>query len=66
MPGMSGADLHRQLADQRAELPATFTSGWRAWEPRESTPKRLLPKPFRLVDLAELVRKTLDAERQPR
>ncbi len=64
MPGMSGVELARKLAERRPELKVLFISGYTAdtaeLEELLATNARLLPKPFSNSALLDRVRELLD------
>jgi DNA-binding response OmpR family regulator len=61
MPGMSGADVAREMRGERPEQPILFVSGYSETDAiRKAAPgAALLPKPFRSEALAACVRKVL-------
>ena len=61
MPGISGAELYRQMAAERPQLPAVFISGYSARAlPGEAAGRSLfLQKPFRPAALLEAVQRML-------
>ncbi|MBN8902812.1 MAG: response regulator, partial [Rhodospirillales bacterium] len=62
MPGMSGAELARELQSRRPELPALFITGFADLAALSDVPEdRILQKPFREADLAAKVTNTLRA-----
>jgi CheY-like chemotaxis protein len=63
MPGMSGARLAVELQGSLADLPIVFTSGHADTTTLALRSAPLLKKPFRLHELATIVRGTLDARR---
>ena len=61
MPGMDGAALAQELRVDSPGLPVILMSG--SFDPavsRLSTPWRFLPKPFSLVDLAQMAHALVD------
>ncbi len=63
MPGMGGGKLIRRLERTRPTVPVIATSGYSPGEDIEPVRSSLpfLQKPFRPIELARLVRRTLDA-----
>jgi PAS domain S-box-containing protein len=62
MPGMSGADLARELKSRRADLPILLVTGYADAEGIEPSLPRLT-KPFRVVELAEKLAEVVSPER---
>lgn len=64
MPRMTGIEMAEQIRDRTPDQKILFTSGYTTRQygraPGEP-PKPFMPKPFSLADLAESVRRTLDA-----
>lgn len=65
MPGMSGPQLARELANRKPELRVVFMSGYPADQLNESE-ATFLPKPFNPASLSRMVRKELDRPAAPR
>ena len=65
MPGLHGPELAQQMVQSRPDLRVLYTSGYTAEAFNESAPGAplgpMLKKPFKLDELAETVRATLDA-----
>ena len=60
MPGMSGAELAREMASRRPELPAIFITGYADLAAlRQVGEERIVQKPFREAELAAKVRGAL-------
>jgi len=69
MPGaMNGVDLAREIHQRRPDLPVLLTSGFAEASRRaaEDAGVRVLPKPYRLEDLASAIRETMDRARGSR
>jgi CheY-like chemotaxis protein len=68
MPGMNGKELQARVVALRPGIQALFISGYtgdiRARRGLLEEEIRFLQKPFRIQDLARMVRETLDARRQ--
>jgi CheY-like chemotaxis protein len=64
MPGMTGADVARQVRAERPDMPILFVSGYAESEALEAsvgTRARLLRKPFETAALARCVDEALSA-----
>jgi FixJ family two-component response regulator len=70
MPGLSGLDLQRQLADGRRALPIVFMTGHgdipMTVEAMKAGAVGFLPKPFRNQDLIDAVKEGLNRDREAR
>lgn len=70
MPGLSGLDLQRQLADGRRALPIVFMTGHgdipMTVEAMKAGAVGFLPKPFRNQDLIDAVKEGLNRDRAAR
>lgn len=70
MPGMSGLDLQRKLADEKIELPVVFVTGHgnvqMAVSAMQHGAVNFLEKPFREQELWDSVRKALELDRKNR
>ena len=70
MPGMSGLDLQRRLAEQNIELPVVFVTGHAnvqmAVGAMQNGAVNFLEKPFREQELWDSVRRALQIDRQNR
>ncbi len=66
MPGMTGVELHRAIAQQRPRLKVLFMSGYAEHPAIGQSPQAagypFLAKPFGPADLAAKVREVIDAE----
>lgn len=66
MPGMSGADLARQVRSKRPALPILFVTGFADRAALTGLHEsQIVSKPFVTTELADKVRLTLGADRQP-
>jgi FixJ family two-component response regulator len=70
MPGMSGLELHKKLAERDIEIPVVFITGHgnvqMAVEAMKSGAVNFLEKPFREQELWSSVRLALETDRQNR
>jgi FixJ family two-component response regulator len=70
MPGLSGLDLQRQIADGRRALPIVFMTGHgdipMTVEAMKAGAVGFLPKPFRNQDLIDAVKEGLNRDREAR
>jgi FixJ family two-component response regulator len=70
MPGLSGLDLQRELAQRRRALPIVFMTGHgdipMTVEAMKAGAVSFLPKPFRNQDLIDAVKEGLNRDRESR
>src|ERR1700689_3116057 len=70
MPGLSGQDLHRQLAHQGREIPIIFVTAHgdipMTVQAMKAGAAEFLTKPFRDQDLLDAVWSALDRDREAR
>ena len=70
LPGLSGLDLQRQLAETNREIPIVFITGHgdipMSVRAIKAGAVEFLPKPFRDQDLLDAVRQAIDRDREAR
>ncbi len=70
LPGLSGLDLQRQLAEARERIPIIFITGHgdipMSVRAMKAGAAEFLPKPFREQDLLDAIRQALDRDRETR
>src|SRR6476659_6480686 len=70
LPGLSGLDLQRELADAGQDIPIIFITGHgdipMTVRAMKAGAAEFLPKPFREQDLLDAIQQALDRDRQAR